>query len=125
MAKTINDINLELGITNNTSLNDLLTMFANNTVVTQAEINNIKAISVLPLPNNAKDKAEELKQRFTNIVLDENKGIIHLMNVRSALMSAIVNKISATVNPYDRATLTTIVSDIIEELCPDYSEEEL
>ena len=125
MAKTINDINLELGITNNTSLNDLLTMFANNTVVTQAEINNIKAISVLPLPNNAKDKAEELKQRFTNIVLDENKGIIHLMNVRSALMSAIVNKISATVNPYDRATLTTIVSDIIEELCPDYSEEEM
>lgn len=125
MAKTINDINLELGITNNTSLNDLLTMFANNTVVTQAEINNIKAISVLPLPNNAKDKAEELKQRFTNIVLDENKGIIHLMNVRSTLMSAIVNKISATVNPYDRATLTTIVSDIIEELCPDYSEEEM
>lgn len=123
MAKTIEDIKEELGINENTSLSDLLTMFANNTVVTQAEINNIKAISVLPLPNNSKDKAEELKKRFTNIVLDENKGLVHLMDVRSTLMSVIVNRISLETNPYDREVLRGIIQEIIEDLWPDYSEE--
>ena len=122
MAKTLNDINQELGITNETSLEDLLTILQGIEVISQTEINNIKAISVLPLPNNEKNKAEELKQRFTNIVLDENKGIVYLMNCRVALLSQIVTKIGATVDPYNRATLKSIVQEIMQELYPDVSE---
>ena len=121
--KTMVDLENELGITSETPLNELLEIFENNTIVTQAEINNIKAISVLPLPNNVKDRAEELKQRFTNIVLDENKGIIHLLNVRTALMSHIINQISELSNPYDRNALAVIVREIMEETIPDASEE--
>jgi hypothetical protein len=123
MARTLSDLQQELGITNETSLNDLVDALQEVEVISQAEINNIKAISVLPLPNNVKDKAEELKQRFTDIVLNENKGIIYLLNVRTILLSQIVTKIAEGVDPYNKNTLKSIVQEIMEELYPDVSEE--
>ena len=125
MAKTTEQIKQELGITNETSLNDMIEMLNSIEVVSQENINNIKAISVLPLPNNVKDKAEELKQRFVNIVLDENKGVVYLMNLRSVLMTEICKQLSATNSPYDRATLKSLVLEIMNELYPDISEVEI
>lgn len=122
MARTLSDLQQELGITNESSLNDLVDALQEVEVISQAEINNIKAISVLPLPNNVKDKAEELKQRFTDIVLNENKGIIYLLNVRTILLSQIVTKIAEGVDPYNKNTLKSIVQEIMEELYPDVSE---
>jgi hypothetical protein len=123
MARTLSDLQQELNITNETSLSDLVDALQEVEVISQAEINNIKAISVLPLPNNVKDKAEELKQRFTDIVLNENKGIIYLLNVRTILLSQIVTKIAEGVDPYNKNTLKSIVQEIMEELYPDVSEE--
>lgn len=125
MAKTTEQIKQELGITNETSLNDMIEILNSIEVVSQENINNIKAISVLPLPNNVKDKAEELKQRFVNIVLDENKGVVYLMNLRSVLMTEICKQLSATNSPYDRATLKSLVLEIMNELYPDISEVEI
>jgi hypothetical protein len=93
MAKTINDIKQELGISNSSSFEQLLNIANQYKVFSSAEINNIKAISVLPLPTNVKDRAQELKQRFTDIVLNENKGQLHSINVRTVIILEILEKL--------------------------------
>lgn len=94
MAKSITDIKRELGITSSSTIDYLFTLASQYKVFSQAEINNIKAISVLPLANSVRDKADELKQRFTDIVLNENKGQIHGINVRIVIILELLEKLN-------------------------------
>lgn len=93
MAKTLSQIREELGITDSTSLADLLTIAIDKEVISQQEINRIKALSVLPLPNKVTNQAEELKARFTNIVLNDSNSSTHSTNIRNVLLTEIVKKI--------------------------------
>ena len=105
--KTINDIKEELGITSSTTVEQLLTLSNQYKVFSQAEINNIKAISVLPMANNVKNKADELKQRFTDIVLNETKGQVHSVNVRIVIILELLERLSAIVSACAKTTDST------------------
>lgn len=102
--KTINDIISELNITGTETVDQLL---AKISLVTTDELNGIKTISVMPLPNVVKDRATELKNRLINIVSNEEKGAVGILNKRIALLYAILGKYSTILTNLDnRLTLT-------------------
>lgn len=98
MAKTYSQIKTELGITNETTLADLITIAETNGVVSQVELNKIRSVSVLPLPNTVRDKAQELKNRMSNTVIDEDKGAVCVINKRNVILIEIINKLLDLVN---------------------------
>lgn len=96
MAKSLTQIKTELGITDSTTLSDLLTLAETNEVFSQQEINKIKALSVMPLPNKVTNQADMLKQRFTNIVLNDDNSSTHSANIRNVILTEIVKKLNTT-----------------------------
>ena len=87
--KTINDIMEELNITGNETMDQLLEKIS---LVTVDELNDVKSISVMPLPNVVRDRATELKTRLINIVSDEERGATAIINRRVALLYAVLDK---------------------------------
>lgn len=86
---TIDDLIVSLDLDNKTlpELFDLLE------TVSQAEINNTKSISVLPLPTVVRDKETELKRRMIDIVVNDEKGAYAVLNNRIAIIKAITERI--------------------------------
>ena len=84
--KTISQILTELGVTESTTVDELIDLL---TLVTVNEKNGIKSISVKPLPNVVRNKADELKDRLTNITIDENYGISAVLDKRIAVLFAL------------------------------------
>ena len=84
--KTISQILTELGVTESTTVDELIDLL---TLVTVNEKNGIKSISVKPLPNVMRNKADELKDRLTNITIDENYGMSAVLDKRIAVLFAL------------------------------------
>ena len=91
--KTIDDYLEILGLSTNSSLDDILAKAEEYKAVTTNEINGIKTISVMPLPNVVQNKSTELKQRMTNIVSDDSKGAVAIVNIRFALVYLLMQKV--------------------------------
>ncbi len=98
MSKTYNDIKSELNITPETTLDELIDIAEAQGVVSQGELTKIRSVSVLPLANTVKDKAQELKNRMTNTVIDEDKGAVSIINKRNVILIEIINKLLDLVN---------------------------
>lgn len=80
------------------SIDEFLEDLANFNIITQTEINKLKSISVMPLPNVVKDRATELKERIANTVVDTDNGVVGIMNKRLEVLCGLLDKIASSEN---------------------------
>lgn len=81
-----------------TSIDTMLSDLERFNIITQNEINRIKALSVLPLPNVVKDRATELKERIANTVVNTDDGVVGVMNKRLEIICTLLDRIASSKN---------------------------
>ena len=90
MAKTANTILTELGLSEDSTLEELYAKLDEYTVIKESEKANVKSVSVHVLPTVVKNDEENLKRKMYGIVTDDNKGAVSLINKRTVLISTIL-----------------------------------
>lgn len=90
MAKTVNTILTELGLSEDSTLEELYAKLDEYTVIKESEKANVKSVSVHVLPTVVKNDEENLKRKMYGIVTDDNKGAVSLINKRTVLISTIL-----------------------------------
>jgi hypothetical protein len=93
MAKKLNTVLQELGITADSSTEEIIEILSDNSTIRTDELNNIFNISVKALPNQVKNKPDYVKQKMYGIVTDENLGFASIFNKRIAILSYLIGKI--------------------------------
>ena len=94
MASSVIGILSTLGLTTESSLEEILTKLVDYNLVTTDEIHNIQNISVKPLPNIVRNQADILKQRMYGIATDEEYGLPIVINRRMVLIRYILDKLN-------------------------------
>lgn len=101
MAKKINAVLSELGISSETTTEEMIEILSRNNTINTDEINNIINISVKPLPNVVKNNPDYVKQKMYGIVTDDNYGFASVFNKRVALLSNLIGKIKTKIDELD------------------------
>lgn len=93
MAKTIETVLSELGLTVDSPIEDILDKLNEYLVISENEKANVRAASVYTLPSVVRNSEQELKQKMYGIVTDDNKGAAALINKRTVLLSTLLGRI--------------------------------
>lgn len=93
MAKTIETVLSELGLTVDSPIEDILDKLNEYLVINENEKANVRAASVYTLPSVVRNSEQELKQKMYGIVTDDNKGAAALINKRTVLLSTLIGRI--------------------------------
>ena len=94
MASSVIGILSTLGLSTDSTLEEILTKLVDYNLVTTDEIHNIQNISVKPLPNIVRNQADILKQRMYGIATDEEYGLPIVINRRMVLIRYILDKLN-------------------------------
>lgn len=93
MAKTIETVLSELGLTVDSPIEDILDKLNEYLVISENEKANVRSASVYTLPSVVRNSEQELKQKMYGIVTDDNKGAAALINKRTVLLSTLIGRI--------------------------------
>ena len=94
MASSVIGILSTLGLSTDSTLEEILTKLVDYNLVTTDELHNIQNISVKPLPNIVRNQADILKQRMYGIATDEDYGLPIVINRRMVLIRYILDKLN-------------------------------
>jgi hypothetical protein len=93
MAKNKKDILTSIGLSEESSLDELISKLATYSVVQPNELIALKSTSVHTLPTVVKNDEKAVKEKMYGLVANEDKGAVALMNKRSVLFEAIIKKL--------------------------------
>lgn len=93
MAKNKKDILISIGLSEDSSLDELIAKLATYSVVQPNELIALKSTSVHTLKTVVKNDEKAVKEKMYGPVADEDKGAVALMNKRSVLFEAIIKKL--------------------------------
>lgn len=94
MAASVPNILSSLGLSSDSTLEQILSKLIDYNLMTTDEIHNIQNISVKPLPNIVRNQADILKQRMYGIATDEDYGLPIVINRRMVLIRYILDKLN-------------------------------
>ena len=100
MAKNQSQVLEALGLTSESTVEDLINKLKEYAVVSESEILNVKNISVKTLPTVVVNDEKTVKEKMIGIVTDENKGAVALMNKRNSLIQRIIEILNAKVKNF-------------------------
>lgn len=98
MASSVIGILTSLGLSEEDSVDQILTKLVDYNLVTTDELHNIQNISVKPLPNIVRNQADILKQRMYGIATDEDYGLPIVINRRMVLIRYILDKLNIKID---------------------------
>ena len=95
MAKNQSQVLEALGLTSESTVEDLINKLKEYAVVSESEILDVKNISVKTLPTVVVNDEKTVKEKMFGIVTNENKGAVALMNKRNALIHKIIEMLQS------------------------------
>ena len=101
MASSVIGILNTLGLTADSSLEEILSKLVDYNLVTTDELHNIQNISVKPLPNIVRNQADILKTRMYGIATDEDYGLPIVINRRMVLVRYILDKLNIKLEDFN------------------------
>lgn len=103
MAASVIGILSTLGLSEDSTLQQVLDKLIDYNLVTTDELHNIQNISVKPLPNIVRNQADILKQRMYGIATDEDYGLPIVINRRMVLTRYILEKLNIKIDDIKKA----------------------
>ena len=116
MAKTLDDIISELGLTDKKNdLTILINAMEDYCIITDQETRKINSISVKPLPNRPSLSAEEMKKKFVELVTNDSNGMEAVINKRIVLIYVFLKEFIAQYGT-NKADIETNINKLFENL---------